>query len=76
MSALICLQRQFAKLASKLFYCWSLLHNNNLATNLQMLSSFYGNLANWCIVYTVHTKFENFGIFSKLLVFKFLIWYI
>jgi len=26
-----------AKLASRLFYCWSLLRNNNIATNLQVL---------------------------------------
>jgi len=29
------LQRQVAKLASGLFYCWSLVHNNNMAVNLQ-----------------------------------------
>jgi len=32
---LLCLQRQVAKLASRLCYCCSLLRNNNMATNLQ-----------------------------------------
>jgi len=31
------LLRQVAELASALFYCWSLLRNNNMATNLQRL---------------------------------------
>jgi len=30
------MQEQVAKLASGLFYCWSLSCNNNMATNLQM----------------------------------------
>jgi len=34
-----CLQGQAAKLASGLFYCWSLSCNNNMATNLQMFTS-------------------------------------
>jgi len=25
-----------------LFYCWSLLHNNNMATNLQRFILYYG----------------------------------
>jgi len=33
------------------------------------------SVANWYI-YSITTKFEKFGIFSKLLVHKFLIWYI
>jgi len=33
MSAACHLQRQVAKLACWLFYCWSLLRNNNMATN-------------------------------------------
>ena len=32
-----------------------------------------GSVAKW---YYIYTKFENFGIFSKRLVYKFLIWYI
>jgi len=32
---LLCLQRWVAKVASGLFYCWSLLSNNTMATNLQ-----------------------------------------
>jgi len=36
-----CLQGQVAKLASGLFYCWSLSCNNNIATNLQMFTSSY-----------------------------------
>ena len=36
-----CLQGQVAKLASGLFYCWSLSYNNNMATNLQMFTSSY-----------------------------------
>jgi len=39
----ICLQRQFAKLASGLFYCWSLLCNNNMAADLQRLTWIYGS---------------------------------
>jgi len=35
------LQGQVAKLASGLFYCWSLSCNNNTATNLQMFTSSY-----------------------------------
>ena len=31
----LCLQRRFAKVASGLFCCWSLLRNNTVATNLQ-----------------------------------------
>ena len=38
---LFCLQRQVPKLASWLFYCWSLLCNNNVATNLLMFTSSY-----------------------------------
>jgi len=38
---LICLQRQVAKLASGLFYCWSSLCNNSMATNLLMFASSY-----------------------------------
>jgi len=32
---LLCLQRQVSKLASELFYYWSLLRDNNMATNLR-----------------------------------------
>ena len=36
-------QRQVAKLASGLFYCWSLLRNNNVFSNVQRLTSSYGS---------------------------------
>jgi len=36
---LLFLQRQVAKLASGLFYRWSLLRNMNMATNLQRFTS-------------------------------------
>jgi len=35
---LLCLQRQVTKLASRLFYCWSLLRNNNMTTILQVFT--------------------------------------
>jgi len=38
---LICLQRWVANVASGLFYCWSLLRNNIMATNLQRLTLYY-----------------------------------
>jgi len=38
---LICLRRQVAKLACGLFYCYSLLCNNNTASNLLMFTSSY-----------------------------------
>jgi len=40
---LLCVQRQFAEPASGLFYCWSLLRNNNTAINLHMFTSSYGS---------------------------------
>ena len=40
--ALLCLQRRVANVASGLFYCWSLLRNNNMATNLQKFTLYYG----------------------------------
>jgi len=40
---LLCLQRHVAKLASRLFCCWSLLCNNSMATNLQRFTSRYGS---------------------------------
>ena len=40
---LLCLQRLVAEVASRLFYCWSLLRNNNMATNLQKFTSYYGS---------------------------------
>jgi len=36
---LLCLQRWVAKVANGLFYCWSLLGNNNMATNLEKFTS-------------------------------------
>ena len=38
---LLFLQRQAGKLAIGCFYCWSLLCNNNMATNLLMFTSSY-----------------------------------
>jgi len=32
-----------AKVASGLFYCWSLLRSNNMATNLQKFTLYYGS---------------------------------
>jgi len=42
-SSFLCLQRQIAKPASGLLHSWSLLHNNNTATNLQMFTSNNGS---------------------------------
>jgi len=39
---LLCLQMWVAKVARGLFCCWSLLRNNNMATNLQNLTLYYG----------------------------------
>ena len=41
--SLLCLQRRVAKVASELFYCWSLLRNNNMATNLQRITLYCGS---------------------------------
>ena len=40
---LLCLQRWVTKVASGLFYCWSLLHKYNLARNLQRFTLSYGS---------------------------------
>jgi len=40
---LLCLQRRVAKVANVLFYCWSLLRNNTLATNPQRFTLYYGS---------------------------------
>jgi len=40
---LLYLQRRVAKLASRLFYCWSSLCDNSAATNLQRFTSYYGS---------------------------------
>ena len=40
---LLCLQRRVAKVASWLFFCWSLLRNNTMATDLQRFTLYYGN---------------------------------
>jgi len=39
---LLCLQRWVAKVASGLFDCWSSLRSNNMATNLQRFTLYYG----------------------------------
>ena len=51
----------------------TLLFRNNTAV-LLYLSGLV--MAQCCQLVYIHTKFENFGIFSKCLVYKFLIWYI
>jgi len=38
---LLCLQKRVAKVAIGLFYCWSSLRNNSMATNLQRFTLFY-----------------------------------
>jgi len=40
---LLCLHRRVVKVASGLFYCWSLLRNNFIATNLQRFTLYYGS---------------------------------
>ena len=40
---LLCLQRRVAKVASGLFYCWSLLRNNNMVTNLRRFTLYYSS---------------------------------
>jgi len=42
-SSLLFLQKQVAKLASRLLYSWSLLRNNNTAVNLQKFTPSYGS---------------------------------
>jgi len=39
----LCLQRRFAKVASGLFCCWSLLHHNTVAPNPQRFTLNYGS---------------------------------
>jgi len=39
----ICLQRQVVKVASGLFWCWSILRNNTVATNPQRFTIYYGS---------------------------------
>jgi len=38
-----CLQRQVEKLACRLFYCWTLLRNDEMETNFHVFTSSYGN---------------------------------
>jgi len=38
---LLCLQREVVKVARALFYCWSVLRNNTMATNLQRFTLCY-----------------------------------
>jgi len=40
---LLCLQRWVAKVASGLFYCWCLLRNNHMSTNLQNFALYCGS---------------------------------
>ena len=40
---LLCLQRRITKVTSGLFYCWSSLRNNNMATYLQRFTSYHGS---------------------------------
>ena len=39
---LLYLQRRVAEVVSGLFYCWSLLRNNSMATNSQRFTLYYG----------------------------------
>jgi len=38
LATLVCLQRQVAKLSCRLFYCLTLLRNNNMSANLHVFS--------------------------------------
>jgi len=40
---LLCMHSRVAKVASRLFHCWSLLRYNNMATNLQRCTLYYGS---------------------------------
>jgi len=51
---LLCLQRRDAKVASGLLYCWSLLCNNNMATNLQRFTLYYGS--RWFVAWDCWTQ--------------------
>jgi len=43
LTPLLWLQRWVVKVGSGLFYCWSLLRNNTMATNLQRFTLYYGS---------------------------------
>jgi len=47
-----------AKVASGLFYCWSLLRNNNMATNLQKFTLYYRNRRFVARVCWTHTSWQ------------------
>ena len=52
---LLCLQKWVAKVTSGLFYCWSLVRNNTMATNLQNFALYCGSrrFVAWdCWMYT------------------------
>jgi len=52
---LLCLQRLVAKVANGLFYRWSLLRSNNMATNFQKFTLYHGSsrFVEWgCWTYT------------------------
>jgi len=55
---LLCLQRCVAKVASELFYCWSLLRNNSMATNLQRFILYYGGKRFVTWVYWTQTSWQ------------------
>ena len=75
----LCLQRRVSKVACGLFYCWSLLRNNTVATNLQRFTLNYGSrrFVAWdqgCQIGQFMANFENLGHFLTALAMKQRIW--
>jgi len=52
-----CLQKQVAKLACRLFYSWVLLRNNNMATNLHVLTLRFAACKRWTQVMQEDSEF-------------------
>ena len=64
----LCLQRRVAKVACVLFYCWSLVRNNTVATNLQRftLNYYSRRFVAWgqgCQIGHFMANFKKFGHF-------------
>jgi len=75
----LCLQRRVAKVACGLFYCWCLLRNNAVATNLQRFTLNYGSrrFVEWDQGWEIGqfmANFEKFGHFLTALAMKKRIW--
>ena len=75
----LCLQRRVAKVVCGLCYCWSLLRNNTVATNLQRFTLNYGSrrFVAWdqgCQIGHFMANFEKFGHFLTALAMKKRIW--